>query len=223
MKKFIFFGSLSIVILLYGCPTPPNKPDIAIPRYVNPTDYNGTVLVSSFMGAPFLGYNTNVGCQLFNDLTFVGNVQLYNEFYMTQRMVQYPNYSGPAWVVWNSDWLSPCAPPELFVGETVYVFKIIVNDGGDGGDYSSENSDSKTQFTLVRVDENMNVTELENRQTNSVFVPAHSYKIISEQVIYDGEGLYRFEHEVDANDAVQEDDEGNNSSNDEVVNILGAG
>lgn len=212
-----------MLLLLCGCPAGKSKPDIAIPRYVNPTDYNGTVLVSSFMGIPFLGYNTNVGCTLFNDLTFVGNVQLYNEFYMTQRVVQYPNYSGPAWVVWNSDWLSPCAPPELYVGETVYVFKIIVNYGGDGGDYSEEVANSTTQFTLVHVDEDMNVTELENKETNSLYVPARSYKILTEQVVYDGQGLYRFEHEVDANDAVQEDDEDNNSSNDDVVNILGAG
>ncbi len=233
MKQFVtlLIAYLVLPLFLMNCvQVNKDKPDLSVPDTVNPAIFHNGIsygiltLDNKFFevlkGPYFDGISST--CRIYYNvqLVFTGNLYLKNEFYSVTRYEFEPTLGRNAQVtyVWNTlNFPYQICLDSLRVGEKVTVYKVITNSSVSEGSYDG-NSGSRSATKLIRVKDGKIVEQL--NETPTVVVPPKEYRIIKSTFNYEGAGDFIHIIEVDANNKIDEENEGNNTQADTTKGLI---
>lgn len=230
--KYITFAcALSLIVVLSRCKQVKDliKPDLSIPKIVNPVNFNngftsGIITLDNQLrevvkGPYFNG--TTYSCNTFFNvpISFTGNIFLQNEFYSITRkeFVSQLNRDANVTYVWNTfNFPYQICFDSLKVGEEITVYKVITNTGLNEGNYSGNGS--KTLTKLIRVKDGK-IEEQKSSQP-TLIVPAQQFRVIKSTFNYKGPGDFIHTVIIDENNKIDEENEGNNSQSDTTKGLI---
>jgi hypothetical protein len=214
---FNILSVMLLVFLLNGCTK--DKPDIQVPDIINPADLNGYILLFVSQRASIsTDINWN-GSGTYNyhpagtPFQLVGYSKLHNRFFGVRKYS--PTLGDTADYFWNIDY-APFYIWEgltLDSGETVTVYKVMANFG------NADAGPSKVTSSITYSVQGGVATVIDESSHSTAGLKAKDYVVLSDDLIYNGEGLYNLAYRADANKEVDENNEDNNFSNTDVVNI----
>jgi hypothetical protein len=209
---------LLCVIMIAGCKKCEEKPDLQVPEFINPIQLNGYIqlyistrtTISTDVSNGVMFYNTTNPGTVFQ---INGNITVRNRFFKTTMYS--PTINQEVDYLWNAD-IAPYFVQEnlqLDSGSIITVYRVLANFGeGDA-------QPSTTTSSIVLSVNNGVPSVISQDSHQSPSLKSKQYTIITEQIVYKGEGLYMLGYIADSNNDVGEDDEDNNSNNSGAANI----
>ncbi|MFN8288474.1 MAG: hypothetical protein U0V74_17080 [Chitinophagales bacterium] len=258
LKKIYIAFALVALLLITSCLTDKKKANVNVPTSFNPSRYSSFYFpafvemnisgrVIGTAAAPTYPYPTPYPAIVYGGtLSFSGNIELYNEFYLVEKVVKQPYTiqcydpgSGTFYYanlmqgetvsfIWNTDWLYPWlinlasagVVDPLMQGDTITTIRIATNEGNE--DFNIPQS--TTNYTIVKYDQSTgNITPVVNQEQATPVIKAHSLVGIKQKFIYKDGGLYRVTITVDNNNQAPSEDKGTTQQETNTVNLINKG